>query len=129
MTEQTFGAHADGEHPNPAAPLIGEALRLVSSVQDWAQDFAHRGAGEPGEQHKGGDCRWCPLCQFAAILRGEHPDVTDRVADAGTALVGALRALVDAASGAAGAAGAAQHRQPRPPPGPRVQKINLSDEN
>ncbi|MDT4972982.1 MAG: hypothetical protein QOG22_3125, partial [Pseudonocardiales bacterium] len=38
MTEHLFGAHASGDNPNPAAPLIGEALRLVSSVQEWAQD-------------------------------------------------------------------------------------------
>jgi hypothetical protein len=126
MTEHLFGAHANGDNPNPAAPLIGEALRLVSSVQDWAQQWAHRGSGEAGEQHTGSDCQWCPLCQFAAVLRGEHPEVTDRVAEAGTALAGALRALVEAASGAAGGA---QHRQPRPPPGPRVQKINLNDES
>ena len=122
MTEHLFGAHPNGDHPNPAAPLISEALRLVSSVQDWAR----RSCGEAGERHTGSDCQWCPLCQFAAVLRGEHPEVTDRVAEAGTALAGALRALVEAASGATGAA---QHRQPHPPPGPRVQKINLTDES
>jgi hypothetical protein len=123
MTEHLFGAHANGQSPNPAAPLIGEALRLVSSMQDWAQDWTHRDPGDAGERH--GDCQWCPLCQFAAILRGEYPEVTDRVAEAGTALAGALRALVEAG---AGAADHAQHRQPRPP-GPRVQKINLNDES
>jgi hypothetical protein len=126
MTEHLFGAHASGDNPNPAAPLIGEALRLVSSVQEWAQDWAHRGSGEAGERHTGSDCQWCPLCQFAAVLRGEHPEVTDRVAEAGTALAGALRALVEAASGATGGA---QHREPPPPPAPRVQKINLNDES
>lgn len=126
MTEHLFGAHPNGQNPNPAAPLIGEALRLVSSVQDWAQDWAHRGPRDAGERHTGSDCQWCPLCQFAALLRGEHPEVTDRVAEAGTALAAALRALVEAA---AGAADHAQHRQPRPAPGPRVQKINLNDES
>ncbi|MDT4978448.1 MAG: hypothetical protein QOG07_327 [Pseudonocardiales bacterium] len=128
MTEHSSGAHANGGTPNhnPAAPLIGEALRLVSSVQEWAQDWAHRGSGEAGERHTGSDCQWCPLCQFAAVLRGEHPEVTDRVAEAGTALAGALRALVEAASGVTGGA---QHREPPPPPAPRVQKINLNDES
>ena len=98
----------------------------MSSVQDWAQDWAHRGSGAADERHTGSDCQWCPLCQFAAVLRGEHPEVTDRVAEAGTALAGALRALVEAASGATGGA---QHRQPGPPPAPRVQKINLTDES
>jgi hypothetical protein len=126
MTEHFPGAHPNGDHPNPAAPLITEALRLVSSVQDWAQDWAHRGCGQAGERRTGSDCQWCPLCQFAAVLRGEHPEFTDRVAEAGTALAGVLRAVVDAA---ASATGAAQHRQPHPPPGPRVQKINLTEES
>ena len=124
MTEHQFGAHANGQSPNPAAPLIGEALRLVSSVQDWAQDWTHRGPADAGERNS--DCQWCPLCRVAALLRGEHPDVTDRLAEAGTALVGALRALVEAG---ASAGEHAQHRQPRPAPGPRVQKINLNDES
>jgi hypothetical protein len=126
MTEHLFGAHASGENPNPAAPLIGEALRLVSSVQDWAQDWAHRGSAEAGERHTGSDCKWCPLCQFVAVLRGEHPEVTDRMAEAGTAFAGALRALIEAA---AGATGGAQHREASPPPTSRVQKINLNDES
>jgi hypothetical protein len=121
MTEHHFGAHAHGDNPNPAAPLIGEALRLVSSVRDWAQDWARRASGEPNERHAASDCQWCPLCQFAAVLRGEHPEITDRVAEAGTALAGVLRAVVEAASSGA------QHRQPGPP-APRVQKINLSDD-
>ncbi|MDQ2750252.1 MAG: hypothetical protein M3Y44_12125 [Actinomycetota bacterium] len=123
MTEPVSGASADGEHPNAAGALIGEALRLVSSVQDWAQDRAQRGSGDAGERHSGTDCQWCPLCQFAAVLRGEHAEVTDRVAEAGTALAGVVRALVEAASGAT------QHRQSNPPPRPRVQKINLNDES
>lgn len=121
MTEHHSGAHANGADPNRAAPLLGEALRLVSSIQDWAQDWAQRGSGEPHERHTGSDCQWCPLCQFAAVLRGEHPEITDRVAEAGTALAGALRAVLEAAAGGAQDGQLGQ-------PAPRVQKINLSDD-
>lgn len=115
-------------------PLTDETLRLVSSVQDWA-----RRSFPNDPEHQASDCQWCPLCQFVAVLRGERPEVTARVAEAGTALIGAMRALLDAA--ADGAAGAASGSGPasddagyraahaaRPTQRPRVQRINLSDE-
>ncbi len=130
VTEHFFGAGADGadtDKMGAARPRVEDALRFVSSVQDWAESWAERNLGEPTQGHSGSDCRWCPLCQFVAVLRGERPEVTERVAEAGTALAAALRALVDAASSAGGMAG--QPRHPRPSPAPRVQKINLSDES
>lgn len=105
-----------------AEPLAREALRLVSSVQDWAR----RNLPDESEQHPN-DCQWCPLCQFASVLRGERPEVTARVAEAGSAVVGALRALLDAAT-EAGPLGGAERREPAPTR-PRVQRIDLSGEN
>jgi hypothetical protein len=124
MSEHTFGAGTAAGGADPS-PLVGEALRLVSSVQDWAQGWAARNVAD-GDQHTGADCQWCPLCQFVAILRGERPEVADRVAEAGTAIAGALRTLIEGGSTATGSATA--HRPPRPRPASRVQKINLADE-
>lgn len=121
MTEHHAGADPDGG----TGPLAAEALRLVSSMHDWAQGWAERGHGEPSDAHASSDCQWCPLCQFVAVLRGERPDITERVAEAGTAITVVLRALVEGAAGGGGAA--QQHRGPRPAPVPRVQKINLGD--
>jgi hypothetical protein len=115
-------------------PLAREALRLVASVQEWAQRT------RPDDNDHPSDCQWCPLCQFAAVLRGERPDVTARVAEAGSAVVHAVRALLEAAADAADAAGiAAGARRDQPgaaePPGhgaagrPRVQRIDLSGEH
>lgn len=125
-------------------PLTDETLRLVSSVQDWA-----RRSFPTDPEHSAGDCQWCPLCQLVAMLKGERPEVTARVAEAGTAVIGAMRALLDAAAeGAANAAakgdaakgdaangdaanGDAEYRAAhaaRPAQRPRVQRINLSDE-
>jgi hypothetical protein len=118
---------ADG--PAGSRPLAEDALRLVSSMQDWAQDWAHdwaqRNRSEQTGRHVAADCQWCPLCQFVAVLRGERPEVTERIAEAGTALVAAVRAMAEAAS--SGAADGPQ-REPRRPASARVQKINLGDE-
>jgi hypothetical protein len=104
-----------------SSPLADETLRLVSSVQDWA-----RRTFPQDPDHRPSECQWCPLCQFAAALRGERPEVTARVAEAGTAVVSALRALLDAAADASNGAG--QHRHAGGAARPRVQRINLSDE-
>jgi hypothetical protein len=122
--------HSDSGHSgerrdtDPAGPLAAEALRLVSSVQDWAR----RSFPETSEPHTSSDCQWCPLCQFVAVLRGERPEVTERIAEAGTAVVTALRSLLEAASGPAGEAGG-HHRRADPPPPPRVQHIRLDTES
>jgi hypothetical protein len=110
-------------------PLTEETLRLVSSVQDWARRSFPANSEQPA-----GDCQWCPLCQFVAVLRGERPEVTARVAEAGTAVVTALRALLDAAADAGGSSGSARHAAAARPASarqerPRVQRIDLSDES
>jgi len=98
------------------SPLVNEAVRIFGVVQDWArQTFP-----APADGHGGPECQWCPLCQFAAVLRGERPEVTDRVAEAGTALMSAMKAFVEAA------ATAAPSPPGRPKPGPgHVQHIDL----
>ena len=103
---------ADSE--SPGQPLADEAMRLLGAAQEWVrQNFPASGP----EGHLGPECQWCPLCQFMAVLRGDRPDVTARVAEAGAALANAFRALVDAAS-------------PKPDEGhePRVQHIDLDEE-
>ena len=132
MPERTFGDGPEG--PAGGRPLAEDALRLVSSLQDWAQSWAERPRGETTGAPTGSDCQWCPLCQFVAVVRGERPEVTERIADAGTALATALRALAEAAAGASGPSspsspsGPFGSRREPPPPAPRVQKINLGDQ-
>lgn len=121
VTDHFRGAGA--EDAGRAGPLAAEILRLMSSMQGWVQGWAEHTPGEAKDSHSCSDCRWCPLCQFVAVLRGERPEVTERVAEVGTAVASALTVLVEAAGGAGGAA--AQSRQPHP--SPRVQKINLGD--
>ncbi|TAM89388.1 MAG: hypothetical protein EPN43_07075 [Jatrophihabitans sp.] len=105
------------EGPQPGGPVLEEAFRLAGAVRDWARATLPPPTGDPRA-----DCQWCPLCQFAAVLRGERPDVNDRLTEAGAAIVGALRSLLDPAAGGA-------HHHPASPGGsqPRVQRIDLGD--
>lgn len=109
-----------------ASPLADEVVRLIGGVQDWARRTFTEAAAST---HTGPECQWCPLCQFLAVLKGDRPDVTERVAEAGTAMLTALRAVVESAGGA-GAASSGRHAHPGPggePDVPRVQRIDLGD--
>ncbi len=100
------------ERDEPRPPLADEAVKLIGAVQEWArQNFP---AGPDG--HMGAECQWCPLCQFMSVVRGERPEVTARVAEAGTAVATAVRALMDAATA-----------KPDDSQQPRVQRIHLGE--
>lgn len=69
---------------------VGEdAQRLLSAVQDWARRTL------PPPESDASTCEWCPVCSFVAVLRGDRPDLTERVAEAGAAVVTAVRALFE----------------------------------
>lgn len=112
--------------PEEREPLADEARRLLGLAQDWAKRTI--------PEHTGPDCQWCPLCQFVGLLRGEHPEVAERIAEAGTALADAVRGIVDSVAKPA-APPEPQPRRPRPGPGrpaggtSRVQHIRLVDES
>jgi hypothetical protein len=121
----------DDDAPGHAHMPLGEdAARLFAAAQVWLQNTITTAAHA---DYSGSDCQWCPLCQFAAMLRGDRPEVTERVAEAGTAVAGAFRALLDATANTYRPA----HAEPQPPgeskgetepePGPRVQHIDLGD--
>jgi hypothetical protein len=80
-----------GARPAPG-PLGEEALRLVEAARDWAaRTFpdAHLATGSA-------ECCWCPLCRTVAALRGDRPEVSERLAEVMTAAAGALAAVLDA---------------------------------
>ena len=109
----------NGQHGAHGHGTIGdEAVKLVDAVQDWAR----RNFGDPATSHiatGAPECTWCPICQLISVLRGERPEISEKVAEAGASLVAALRAVLDAAA----------LGQPRPADdaAPRVQHINLDD--
>lgn len=102
------------EGPSPASPILEEAAKLASAVQEWARKNLPEPTGDPHS-----DCQWCPLCQFASVLRGERPEVNEKLTEAGNAIVGALRALLEP-----GTPGSHRHSGA---PQPRVQHIDLGD--
>lgn len=88
---------------------------MLSAVQDWARRNL--------PEHSGPDCQWCPLCQLAGVLRGEHPEVTERVAEAGTAVVKAVKSLIDVLGSPA------EPETDRPRPRPRPTHLRPVDED
>jgi hypothetical protein len=90
-----------GTGPAPG-PLGEEALRLVEAARQWAvrtfpEVDAPVATGAP-------ECCWCPLCRAVAVLRGDRPEVTEKLAEVVTAAAGALAAVLDAAARPAPAA-------------------------
>jgi hypothetical protein len=89
-----------------------EAGRLLDMVQAWArQTFPAPTGGMSGTT-----CEWCPLCQFMAVLRGERPEVTERVSEAGAAVITAFRSFLEVAA-----------RNPSEHDRPRVQRIDVDE--
>jgi hypothetical protein len=106
--------------------LIDELRKFLGGVQSWARNAM----SEPQQQHSVSTCDWCPLCQFADVVRGDNPDVSDKIAEAGAAVVSALRAVMEAAVQQAPAARPADRPRPRPRPAtPDVQHIELDDDS
>src|SRR5215210_2756972 len=75
----------------------------MNQPTDWIDqargllDMLTQGVAAPsdGAEH-GSDCRWCPVCQAAAVVRGERPEVTAALADVLTSAAAALRTLAEA---------------------------------
>jgi len=76
----------------------------MTTPADWAEsarrllDVLRPPAGAaavPGEDRPahGADCRWCPVCQTAAVLRGERPEVSAALADVLATTASVLRDL------------------------------------
>src|SRR5688500_16533505 len=107
------------------ADWVDQARRLLDA---FVQGSTAKPADQPttGESAHGSDCSWCPLCQAAAVVRGERPEVTAALADVLTATATALRTFAESA----------QPAQPRPPastddgpeaePPPSVQRIEIA---
>jgi hypothetical protein len=103
---------------NPDTDWIRSARRLVDTLRPPAGE-----AALTGESH-GSDCRWCPVCQAAAVVRGERPEVTAALADVLTASATALRTL--AAAGEPAAPQAADAPAEKADPSPAVQQVDIA---
>ena len=100
-----------------SGPLADEAAKLIGAAQEWL----HRVVGDPATAriaNNSPECCWCPLCQLIATLRGDRPELTERLSETRAAFAGLLRALADAAA----TAGAPTEHAPRPS---RTHRIDL----
>src|SRR5688572_29249966 len=68
---------------------IDQARRVLDTLRSGIADGAERSA----DGTHAADCRWCPVCQLAAVARGERPELTAALADVLTATATALRAF------------------------------------
>ena len=120
-----------------------EAAKLLSALQDWAQEggqgaggLAGDLAGDLGEQLRsvdervatgGQDCTYCPVCQVIARVRGASPEVRTHLAVATSSLLQAAATLLEARAPRSPSSQDGQSTG-RPAAEPHVTKIDLDDE-
>ncbi|MDK3255924.1 hypothetical protein [Blastococcus capsensis] len=106
----------------------------MTTGADWLDQARHlfdvvRAGAEPrpvaAEGDHGGDCRWCPVCQTAAVLRGERPEVTAALADVLATTAAALRTFAEGHD-AAPPADPAPAEDDGPEEQPGVQRIDIA---
>ena len=96
---------------------VGQARRLVTGLGQTLGSALRE--GDAAGTHPA-DCRWCPVCQVAAVVRGERPEVTEALADVLTAAAAALRSVSERPAAADPEPAAAE--EPPPP----VQRIEIA---
>ena len=109
---------------NSGTEWIDQARRVLDALRAAPGDAAGDATGTHAS-----DCRWCPVCQAAAVIRGERPEVTAALADVLTATATALRAFAAEAATQAPADAAAEDpeadgEEPEEPP--MVQRIEIA---
>jgi hypothetical protein len=102
----------------PGTEWIDQAQRLVEALRS---NLPTADAPDTEAAGHSGDCRWCPVCQVAAVVRGERPEVTAALADLLTTAAAALRTVAEAGQ----QAGPAEPVQESEPPAP-VQQIDIA---
>jgi hypothetical protein len=105
---------------NPGTDWIEQGRRLVETLRSGV-DAAP--ADADGAEHSS-DCRWCPVCQVAAVVRGERPEVTAALADVLTTAATALRTFAAAGGDAPGAT--AEPDEAGEGDAPAVQQIDIA---
>jgi hypothetical protein len=105
---------------NPGTDWIEQGRRLLETLRSGV-DAAP--ADADGAEHSS-DCRWCPVCQVAAVVRGERPEVTAALADLLTTAATALRTFAAAGGDAPGAT--AEPDEAGEGDAPAVQQIDIA---
>ena len=115
---------------NAGTEWIDQARRVLDALRGGIGDAV---PGDGTQEAHPADCRWCPICQTAAAVRGERPELTAALADVLTATATALRAFAaeapaapsaDGGTGTAGAVDPDEDSGGDPPP--VVQRIEIA---
>jgi hypothetical protein len=113
---------------NPGTDWIEHGRRLLETLRSGLADAVPADEAPsdaaPTEGAHSSDCRWCPICQVAAVVRGERPEVTAALADVLSATAAALRTFAAAGSDAPDAAAQADDDEDGDPPA--VQRIEIA---
>jgi hypothetical protein len=104
-----------------ASDWLDQARRLLDAFVQ-----PHAAPAAAGSAPHGADCAWCPLCQTAAVVRGERPEVTAALADLLTATATALRTFAESVQPAEAAASAETADEPVAEPPSAVQRIEIA---
>ncbi|GAA3877074.1 hypothetical protein GCM10022243_47410 [Saccharothrix violaceirubra] len=75
------------------ADPIDELRRLLDVAADRFQPWLNRLAAEEG--HDPGACGWCPVCNVAAVLKGDRSELAAKAAEHVVGLIAVLRAALD----------------------------------
>jgi hypothetical protein len=109
----------------PGTDWIDQARRVLDALRGGSGDAAPTPGGDPAAAHDT-DCRWCPICQVASVVRGERPEVTAALADVLSAAATALRAFAADGGEPQGAPDDAEPTAGAGDPPPTVQRIEIA---
>ncbi|SEQ67869.1 hypothetical protein SAMN05216188_104280 [Lentzea xinjiangensis] len=74
---------------------LAEELRLlVETAAERVQPWLHRVAEAGDGSHAPETCGWCPLCNGAALLRGDRSELAAKAAEHAAGLIAVLRAAL-----------------------------------
>ena len=108
------------------ADWVDQGRRLLDAfVQGTAASRPAPSPAGDGATGTHADCSWCPLCQAAAVVRGERPEVTAALADVLSATATALRTFADSVQPADSPAATPDDGARAEPP-PPVQRIEIA---
>jgi len=100
---------------NPGTDWIEQGRRLLETL---------RSSTDVPEGEHGSDCRWCPVCQAAAVVRGERPEVTAALADVLSTAAAALRTFAESGGTTSAPVDVDEHTEDGE--GPAVQQIDIA---
>ncbi len=113
----TPGAGAHGE-----TPLTDELAELLVAAQGWVSRATANHQVATGAS----ECTGCPLCRLISVLRGDRPEVTEKMLDVVNSVVTGLRGAFEAPPAEPASDPAASPASDPAPPS-RVQPIDLTD--